>query len=362
MKIAIISTRGIPNRYGGFEELAEHLGVHLAKNGHEVTVFNPHHHPNRAQIYKGVHRVFAFDPTFLGAAGQFIYDALSIIKCWKIRPQIVLQLGYTSSAIWFWLMPPKTKIITNMDGLEWQRSKYNRLTKSFLRFSEWLAAKTSHLLVADHLEMQHYLQQKFVSQTVYIPYGAHVPNDFESKQLHQFKVTSKEYYLVVARMEPENNIEMILEGYLKSSQKHPLLVVGNIQNKHGRRWQKKYAHPKIQFIDGVYHKPTLNALRHYAAYYLHGHSVGGTNPALLEAMACGCRIWAHQNTFNQGVLETHAWFFESADELAALFASEWDFELEKRCIKNNLSKVRTAYNWRIIAEQYEIACKQLVLR
>lgn len=362
MKIAIVSTRGIPNRYGGFEELAEHLSVSLAKNGHEVTVFNPHHHPNRAALYKEVRRVMVFDPTFLGAAGQFIYDALSIIQCWKIRPQIVLQLGYTSSAIWFWMLPPKTKIITNMDGMEWQRSKYNRLTKSFLRLSEWLAAKTSHLLVADHLEIQRYLQTKFVSQTVFIPYGAAVPKSFDPKRLAPFKVAPQQYYLVVARMEPENNIQMILEGYLKSPQSHPILIVGNITNKHGRKWQKKFSHPKIHFIDGVYHKPTLNALRHFATYYLHGHSVGGTNPALLEAMACGCRILAHQNPFNAGVLEDHAAYFESADQLATLLGKTAAEEDEKKWIKNNLSKIRTDYNWRVIADQYEIACKQLVLR
>lgn len=362
MKIAIIGSRGIPNRYGGFEELAEQLGVQLTKSGHEVVVFNPHHHPIKTATYKGVYRISAYDPQWMGTAGQFIYDLISILRCWQLRPNIVLQLGYTSSAIWFWLMPRKSKIITNMDGMEWQRSKYRWFTKKFLRFSEWLAAKNSHVLVADHQEIEQYLHRKYLNQTVFIPYGAPIPKVIETSILSQYQLQPNGYFLVVARMEPENHIETILKGYLQTACAVPLLVIGNIANKHGKKWQAQYTHPNIRFVEGIYQKAALNALRHHALWYIHGHSVGGTNPALLEAMGCGAKILAHNNPFNKGVLGNNAAYFNTSAEVANALEDLVGKAVEKKWRKRNYSKIRTAYNWRVVAAQYAITFEQILLR
>jgi glycosyltransferase involved in cell wall biosynthesis len=362
MKIAIIGSRGIPNRYGGFEELAEHLSVALVKNGHEVAVFHPHHHPVKDSHFKGVQRISAYDPEWLKSAGQFVYDLISILKCWRLRPQVILQLGYTSSAIWFWLLPPKSKVITNMDGMEWQRSKYGWFTKKFLRLSEWLAVKSSHVLVADHAAILQYLNLHYLNQTVLIPYGATVPKNFDVALLQQYNLQPDGYFLVIARMEPENHIETIIEGYLLTNSPLPLVIIGNIANKHGKRWQNKYKHTQIRFVAGVYQKKQLHALRHFARWYVHGHSVGGTNPSLLEAMGCSANILAHDNAFNRGVLEKNAAFFSNSSEVATAFKQELDADTKKKWHKGNLSKIRTSYNWQVVTAQYTITFEQILLR
>ncbi len=155
MRIGIIGSRGIPNRYGGFEELAEQLSVRLHKLGHEVYVYNGHRHPYAEKEYQGVKIIHKYDPEHrFGTVGQFIYDFNQIIDARWRKFDVILQLGYTSSGIWQWLMPKKVKVVSNMDGLEWKRSKYSAIVQRFLLRSEkWVATK-SDLMVADNLEIE----------------------------------------------------------------------------------------------------------------------------------------------------------------------------------------------------------------
>ncbi len=362
MKVLIIGSRGIPNRYGGFEELAERLAVHLVNKKHEVTVCNPKQHPYTSNTFEGVTLVRAFDPAFLGSFGQFIYDLNCILKSRSIQPDIVLQLGYTSSAIWYWLIPSKSRVLTNMDGMEWKRSKYNRLTRLFLRFSEKISATQSHLLVADHKAIQNYFQQRYTNQMVYIPYGADIPTKYDASALDAYNVKPFRYQLVIARMEPENHIEEIIKGVLGAKSNTPLLVMGNLETRYGQRLVARYSSEKIIFTPANYQKETLNALRHYATLYFHGHSVGGTNPSLLEAMACSARIVAHDNPYNRGVLGKHAHYFQTPEAISTFCDADVDEEAQKKWVRQNLSKVRTRYSWRTISDQYEISMQQLLLR
>ena len=124
MRVAILGTRGIPNNYGGFEQLAQYLSEYLVSKQHEVWVFSSSAHPYKEKWWNGVHIIHCNDPEkTMGTTGQFIYDLNCVIQIRKLKPDIVLQLGYTSSSIWHWLIPPQSVLITNMDGLEWKRSK-----------------------------------------------------------------------------------------------------------------------------------------------------------------------------------------------------------------------------------------------
>lgn len=360
MKIAIIGSRGIPNQYGGFEELAEHLSVFLAKQGHDVYVYNSHKHPYSEAMYEGVNIVRKLDPEhLLGTAGQFVYDFNSIVDCRRKKVDIILQLGYTSSSVWYWLMPKKARVMTNMDGLEWMRSKYSSAVKTFLKRAEALAAKHSHLLVADNPEIEKYLSKKYKNQKIYIPYGANIQAAFKKEVLETYRVKPKAYFLAIARVEPENNIETIIKGVLKSQTEMPLLLVGNFDTGFGKKLMKRYKNVNIQFISALYDKEALNTLRHYSKLYFHGHSVGGTNPSLLEAMACQCVIAAHQNAFNHSTLDEDAYYFIDDTDIANCITNTHDDEVEQLFIKNNLTKVRDKFNWRVVSEQYEIAMQQL---
>jgi len=158
LKIAILGTRGVPNNYGGFEHIAGHLSRGLVQKGHDVSVYNSSRHPYKETKWHGVHIIHCFDPEYLiGTAGQFIYDLNCILDAGKRAFDIILVLGYTSSSVWGFLYPKNAIIFTNMDGMEWKRSKYPGFVKSFLRKAEKWAVQTSNFHIADSQVIKEYL-------------------------------------------------------------------------------------------------------------------------------------------------------------------------------------------------------------
>lgn len=357
MKIGILGTRGIPNHYGGFEQFAEQLSVDLVKRGHDVTVYNSHKHPYQNKEYKGVTLIHCFDPEHkIGSAGQFIYDFNCIVNSRKQQFDILLQLGYTSSSVWKNLLPKKTLVITNMDGLEWKRSKYSEKVKRFLKIAEKWAVQSSDYLVADSLGIQSYLKNTYQVESTYIPYGA-LPFDHADEQvLKHYQLEAYQYSLLIARMEPENNIETIIEGYLASGKQEPLIIIGNHQNKFGQYLFQKFENAKtLRWMGAIYNMNHLDNLRHFSQLYFHGHSVGGTNPSLLEAMACQTQIIAHNNEFNRGILGDDAFYFNNSAELSTLLQTD---SLIKPVFKtNNYQKILNLYPPLSITDQYEMLFK-----
>ena len=353
MKIAIFGTRGIPNHYGGFEQYAELLATFLVREGWKVTVYNSHNHPYQGADYQGVSIKHIYDPeTKLGTVGQFFYDLNCILDIRKQNFDLVYQLGYTSSAIFNFLFPKRTTIVTNMDGMEWKRSKYNKYVQKFLMYSEKIAAKRSDFLVADSLGIKEYLDKKYKTNSFYSAYTAQIPLGYSTEALKPYSLVPKEYNLLVARMEPENNIDMILQAHTINGMNYPIVVIGKTENHHGQMLVEKYApFPHVKFIGGVYQKETLDSIRHYAKIYFHGHSVGGTNPSLLEAMACSCPILAHNNVFNRSVLQQDALFFDNAPMLYQQineFESKDNFFAQ--ATEANLQKIRSIFSETYIFE------------
>jgi glycosyltransferase involved in cell wall biosynthesis len=353
MKIGILGTRGIPNAYGGFEQFAEQLAAGLTNKGHEIFVYNSSLHPYKEDRWQGVHIIHCKDwEDKLEAAGQFIYDLNCIRDARERKFDILLQLGYTSNSVWHWWWPKKTINIVNMDGMEWKRTQYSKLTRAFLKRAEAWAVKYADQLIADSLGMQQHLLKTYNKLSTFIPYAAKVFTDPDPFLLNIFHLNPYQYYLVVARMEPENNIEMILRGYLNSKQTDPLIIIGRM-NRFGKTWAKKYKSEKIKFLGAVYDKKILNNLRWFSKLHFHGHSVGGTNPSLLEAMACGCSIVAHDNIFNRAVLQDDADFFCSEDEITKIIAVTENETKKQESRKNNLLKIENIYNPDKILNEYE---------
>ncbi|MGZ8536729.1 MAG: DUF1972 domain-containing protein [Flavisolibacter sp.] len=354
LKIGILGCRGIPNAYGGFEQFAEYLSVALVERGHQVSVYNSHHHPYQQKEWKGVQIIHCFDwEKRLGTAGQFIYDYNCFSDARKRDFDILFQLGYTSNSIWYKRWPAKMINIVNMDGLEWKRSKYNQATKMFLKYAEGLAARHSDYMIADSRGIQEYLDLKYKRISTYIPYGSHIIEPGDTTFLNTYKLRPHEYYLLIARMEPENNIEMIIQGYLWSAKKFPLVIVGNAANDFGKYLRKKYEDKSLIFTGAIFHVPTINCLRSYSSIYFHGHSVGGTNPSLLEAMGCYCNIAAHENVFNSAILEDCADYFSSASDIKNIINKEPGIDMLNDRKEKNAEKIRTVYNWNRIVDEYE---------
>lgn len=361
IKVAILGCRGIPNHYGGFGQLAEYISVRLVDMGMDVSVYNVHNHPYQEKTWKGVNIIHCYDAEpNIGTAGQFIYDLNCIWDSRKRNFDVIIQLGYTSSTIWWWLMPKRTKIATNMDGLEWKRSKYSKPVQQFLKVAEWLGAITSDQLIADSPAIQDYLLKKFKKNSSHIAYGGLVFDNPNERFLEEYQLEPFTYNMLVARMEPENHIEEIIKGHLYQ-QEQILLVVGNTHNAYGKRLLETYgSHPQIRFTQGIYDLEALNNLRYFSHLYFHGHSVGGTNPSLIEAMASGALICAHSNPFNEAILNKKAFYFETPTDIEKLLSTCAQKDNYQTWIDNNKDAVREKYSWDKIAHEYAKVITELV--
>lgn len=365
MKIAFISTRGIPNNYGGFEQFAEYISVGLAQRGHEVVVYSPKFHPYQEDTYKGVRLKHIYSPeTWMGSSvGSFFYDFASLCDALKKEDfDIIYEAGYTSiipAYIWFNVRKRKRPIFTtNMDGLENKRSKFSPMVRRFLDWEEKMAVKYSHYLIADNMGIHDYYKEKYDKESKFLAYGADIHDDFNADYLKEFGLQPEEYYILIARLEPENNIVMAIEGYLHSKEngRRPLIVVGKTNTPHYKELVEKYGNEKnVRFVGGIYDFKKLDSVRHFSKAYFHGHSVGGTNPSLLEAMAAGCFIFAHDNIFNRAVLEENAFYYPSADKVAE-YLNRIDTMAEESKIQytaNNIEVIRNEYSWEHLVDEHE---------
>lgn len=363
MKLGILGTRGIPNNYGGFEQFAERLSVGLVERGHEVWVYNVHNHPCRDDEWHGVKLVHCHNPeNYLGVPGQFIYDLNCIRDSRRRDFDVILQLGYTSSSVWHRLLPRKPKIVTNMDGLEWKRSKYSKPVQRFLRFAERLAVNSSDLLVADSEVIREYLAKTYNVAATYIPYGADIFNTPDEAGLIPFRVNPREFFLLIARIQPDNHVEEIINGVLQSATGFPLLIIGNTLNRYGKYLEKQYSSNTIRFLGPIFDKEILDNLRYFSNLYFHGHSSGGTNPSLLEAMAASARICAHDNPFNREVLGKGAYFFATAQQISKIIRFNQDPLPADFFIPDNIDRITVKYDWKNIISIYEQKLNEMIRR
>lgn len=364
MKIAFVSTRGIPNNYGGFEQFAEYISVGLAKRGHEVVVYSPHFHPFKEDTYKGVRIKHVYSPElWMGSSvGSFFYDFSCLKDALKKEHfDIIYEAGYTSiipAYIWFDVKSLKDVIVTtNMDGLEYKRTKFNPLVQKFIFWEERTAVKHSHYLVADNMGIQDYYKEKYGKPSKFLAYGADIHDDYDVSLLKEFGLEANNYYLIVARMEPENNIEMAIEGYLASKEngKRPLILVGKTNTPFAKKLVAKYGQEKsLRFMGGIYDFKKLNSVRKFSYAYFHGHSVGGTNPSLLEAMASECFMLSHDNIFNRAVLGENAYYYNSAEAVTKMLNQIETLATRKEeIIAANLEVIRTQYSWEHLVDQHE---------
>lgn len=365
MKIAFVSTRGIPNNYGGFEQFAEYISVGLVKRGHEVVVYSPNFHPYKDEMYEGVRIKHIYSPeTWIGSSvGSFFYDFCSLKDALKKENfDIIYEAGYTSiipAYIWFNVKKIKSPIfVTNMDGLENKRSKFSPMVRKFLDWEEKMAVKHSHYLIADNMGIHDYYMEKYCKESKFLAYGADIHDNYDESVLDEYGLKKNEYYILVARLEPENNLMMVIDGYLASKENHkrPLIIIGKTNTPHGKELVTKYGNEDgIRFMGGIYDFDKLNSVRHFSYAYFHGHSVGGTNPSLLEAMASGCFIFAHNNIFNKAVLNDNAKYYSSAQDVAVLLDDIDNVAKQNKnsFVSNNLDLIKTEYSWTKLIDDHE---------
>lgn len=356
LKIAILGSRGIPARYGGFETFAEEIARRLTDQGVDVSVFCEATKGGRSMRMGRIKLEYVPVPC-RGPLGRILYEVGSLLRCIK-GYDVVYMLGYgTSFACWVPRLFGR-KVWINMDGLEWRRSKWGPLAKFWLKGMEGIACKVAHRLIFDNKALADQVQErrKPSAQISVLAYGAPlVIKTPDVEPLTALGLEARNYLLMVCRFEPENHILEMVRAAANRESGPPLIVVSNT-NTDGA-WQKEvmcHAGPLVRFLGPVYDQKTLRALRFHSQVYVHGHSVGGTNPSLLEAMGTGSFVLAHDNPFNREVLGPMGrYFVDEGDFADKLWDAERTSERQRRMIGDGArDRVMNKYNWSKVADGY----------
>jgi glycosyltransferase involved in cell wall biosynthesis len=358
MKIAIIGTVGIPANYGGFETLVENLVEKKQNPDIQYIVYcSSKRYPQKLKEYKGaILKYIPFDANDWQAP---LYDAISLLMAY-FSADVVLSLGGNNIIHPILRLFKKTKVINNFDGMDFTREKWNGLAKKTMMFTTRITAKYADICIADNEIIQQHLLSEYRRSSYLIEYGgdnALVMHD--DKLLYdEFSLKPQEYCFMGARIEPENNIEMLLESF-RQTPVHKLVIAGNWQkSEFGRIMKEKYKrYNNIVALDFIVDTTKLNLLRSNCKLYIHGHSVGGTNPSLVEAMSVGLPIAAYGKTpYNRGTTENKALYFDTLDDLKNIL---------NRLDTINLKEIGAAmkeitdrrYTWDIICKKYEMLYK-----
>lgn len=354
--VAIVGTQGVPARYGGFETLVENI---IGKNCPlevQYTVFcssKDFKKEERLLSYKGA--FLKYIPLHANGIQSTPYDIWSLLKV--IRGYDVIVILGVSGCIFlpiFRLFCHK-RLVINIDGLEHRRAKWGRFARWFLRLSEAMAVRYADVIVADNKGIQDYVYDVYGKKSALIAYGGdHVKRSVsierQTEILNSYGVKKKEYSFTVCRIEPENNCHITLEAFAKSGD--TLIFIGNWNKSlYGQELKQKYKDVgNIHLIDPVYDLDILYALRSNCRFYIHGHSAGGTNPSLVEAMFFHCPILAYDVVYNRETTENKAFYFRNAEQLFSLLK---DDTLPLAESANNMSEIACRrYLWEIISRQY----------
>lgn len=346
MKIGLLGTRGIPNRYGGFEEFAEQVCKYWADSGHEVFVYCEDNENKEVFEYKKVNQVF-IKASKLPGLSQFIYDYRCTKHALTQNLDVIYHAGYATSVFGNLIFKKGVdgKLIYNMDGLEWKRSKFNRITRWLTKKLEKVAATSSAELVSDNKGIQDYLKSEYAVSSTLIEYGADIINN----EIVHFNGYPQVFDLVIARFEPENHIQEIIAAY-ENQKESTLVLVANTNTKLYKKISSRIEQAQNIIFNGpIYDKGELAFLRTNCRFYIHGHSVGGTNPSLLEALAGGCNILIHDNDFNKDVVGQHGRTWSNQIELENLISAN-----AERCTTIDDQKKYCAerFNWKLISDKH----------
>lgn len=353
-KVAVIGTVGLPANYGGFETLTQHLVEDLG-NDFEMTVYCSSRKYTKAQrSAKFGNAKLCWLPFNANGIQSIVYDSISILHA-SLYADVLLVLGVSGG----FLLPlvrlfSGKKIITSIDGIEWKRNKWNKPARLFLWMAEWMAVRFSHVNIADNESIQDYTAIRYKTRSSIIEYGADHTlmvrpsiNDFA-----KYPFLKMPYAFNVCRIEPENNVEMILSSFAQLP-RHTLVMIGNWQNgDYGRQLRQQYSvYNNIHLLDAIYDQRELDVLRGNCLVYLHGHSAGGTNPSLVEAMYLGLPVIAYGVTYNRTTTEGKAVYFSNGQQLKDIILETSVEELRNvGCAMKVIAKRR--YTWKVIARKY----------
>lgn len=351
MRIAIVGTVGVPARYGGFETLAEQLAHGIAPEHANLIVYCQRSAYSNEERHAPFKHKRVFVPLRANGPSSMLYDAVCMLHAAFVeRAESILLLGYSGA----WALPlvqalsPRTRLITNIDGMEWRRRKFGAVASRLLRWLERMAVRFSHAVIADNAALLSLARAAYGMEPHLVAYGGDhtlVPSDASPDD-------DGGYHLAVARIEPENNCHLILEAFSVTGK--PLRFVGNWRSTpYGRELRNRYGSTRnIRLLDPIYSQAKLRSIRDNAIGYVHGHSVGGTNPSLVEAVFHTRSIIAFDCSFNRATLDGCGVYFSSVSDLATIVANKSVPQISIESIE----ELRQRYTWSSIIGQYLRIC------
>ena len=354
MKIAIVGTRGIPANYGGFETFAEELSTRLVERGHQVTVYGRSNNvSHKSRVYRGVRLVIL--PTIpTKHLDTVAHTFLSVFHALFADYDIVLMCNAANAV--FSIVPRLggIPVALNVDGIERKRGKWGVAGRTFYRISEHLASLLPTVTVTDAGVIADYFLDRHDTPSAMIAYGADCRRQESTEFIEALGLKSRNFLLYVSRLEPENNAHLVIEAYGRVETSMPLVIVGDAPYAAGYiRRLKSMADPRVKFTGAIYGDGCLE-LRSHAYLYFQATEVGGTHPALLEAMGAGNCVLAKDNPEHREVLDSTGLYFNDATGLMELLRQVLaDPDRVSRCRTRTRSRVQTRYTWETVTHQYE---------
>jgi glycosyltransferase involved in cell wall biosynthesis len=358
-KLAIIGTNGLPGKYGGWDQLLNHLTANLS-NQYDITVYTSKFNavPGLKEFNNSKLRVL---PLKANGLQSIFYDGISMLEA-SFKYDILLVLG-TSGCIFLPIIRIINKnIILNPDGAEWKRGKWNYFIKLFLKFSEYLGIKYSKYIISDNLIIQKHILEKYNKNSFLIEYGGDqvIKKELSLLTSKKYSIEVKRYAFKVCRIEPENNIDLIINAFIKVGLK--LILIGNWQNSnYGIKLKNEYQNFKnLVLLDPIYDQEILDELRSNAGIYIHGHTVGGTNPSLVEAMSLGLLCAVYDVDYNRVTTNNKAIYFKNENELIEIINKFENNQLDTLRIENDLHQIAfSKYRWNLIISKYNEVFKRI---
>lgn len=348
-RVAMVGTRGLPPRYGGFEAALGEIVPRLTEYGYSLVVYSRGEGPSTF----GGARLVRLPGIKLKSLETLSHSFLSLIHCLLVSRPDVIVLFNAANAPLLWLFPVR-RVIVHVDGLEWRRTKWGRLGRFYYQFGEWSACKRGWAVVADALGIRDYYADRWKRATEFIPYGAELVSPVDRVVVEGETFKAGEYYLVVARFEPENHVLEAVKGYAESAVHFPLIVVGHAPYSNDYIAEMKRVADsspgRVMFTGGVWDQALLDDLYAGARAYIHGHSVGGTNPSLLRACGAGAPVIAWDVPFNREVLGGQGRYFACEETFAHLLREDSAYPWRGRM--QMPSSFWSTYNWVGVGRAY----------
>ena len=354
MRLAIIGTRGVPANYGGFETFAEQFGRRMVERGHQVTIYGRTTSvPATIAEHAGMQvvRLPAPHSKYLETVVHTMFSALHLVVR---RFDIVYVCNSANVPAVIVLLLARKRVVLNVDGLEWKRAKWNAIGRAYYRISAWTAAHLPVEIVTDARVIQKHYSDAYGRTTEYFPYGTDLEPLPDDGTLERLGLRAGGYMLYVSRLEPENNAHIVIDAYSRVETATPLVIVGDAPYaSHYIASLHATGDPRVMFTGAIY-GDGYRVLRSHATAYIQATEVGGTHPALIEAMGYGNAILANDVPEHREVLGDAGWYYKGADELADRLRTVLaDDDARGRLADAARDRAARLYAWDAVTDAYQ---------